>query len=217
MYMHVRCIQQSLQLILEAGAVTSSKKAGRSLPKLKANKWERERGGEDNGSVEMLCSTSSDFKTGSGKLCLGDDLENNPIIWAFQSWIEGGRNSASYDTWCSERYNLTAYIPVLVRAARGWRAESRLWREPWVSLYRSTGPLSSKGSIHLAARAKYSTMTLDPTGGILSWQVVRESIEFLPILSIQSSYCGYAYTDKVTGVDYMATITVTWQSHELVS
>lgn len=88
------------------------------------------------------------------------------ILGAFQSWIKGGRNSASYDTWCSEIDNLTAYIPVFVRAARGWRAESRLWREPWVSLYRSTGPQSSKGSIHLAARAKHSTTTLDSTGVI---------------------------------------------------
>ena len=37
----LRCMQKWSQLILEAGAVTSSKKAGRSLPKLKANRRER--------------------------------------------------------------------------------------------------------------------------------------------------------------------------------
>ena len=37
----LRCMQKWLQLILEAGAVTSSKNAGRSLPKLKARRQER--------------------------------------------------------------------------------------------------------------------------------------------------------------------------------
>ena len=40
--------------------------------------------------------------------------------------------------------------PVLVNAARGLSADSRLWRDPWVSLCRSTGPLSSKGSMLMA-------------------------------------------------------------------
>ena len=154
---------------------------------------EREGEGEDRRSVEMLClklgmdssillnllkpqsewgnqvrrMVSHELKLGM-ESCALEMTWRRPlkILGAFQSWIEGGRNSASYDTWCSEIDNLTAYIPVFVRAARGWRAESRLWREPWVSLYRSTGPQSSKGSIHLAARAKHSTTTLGSTGVI---------------------------------------------------
>ena len=43
--------------------------------------------------------------------------------------------------------------PVLVNAARGLSADSRLWRDPWVSLCRSTGPLSSKGSMLMATRS----------------------------------------------------------------